>query len=263
VASPSNFGHYGEKPMHPELLDDLAVRFADGGWSVKALVRELALSATYRQSSGGPGSTPAQNKVGAGGTAPSHTDPENMLLSRMNRRRLTIEQWRDAVLFVSGEMDPVGGKSLELDDPANHRRTVYGRVSRLKLNDMMMQFDYPDANVHAEHRSTTTTATQKLFMLNSPFALSQAKALATRLTSDAKEGDGSRVARAYRLLFSREPLREETKLAVEFLKKPVATEMSRWEQLAQMLLASNEFLYVDLARASRPHRSASRRTEPE
>ena len=203
VATPSNFGHSGQRPTHPELLDDLAVRFMNNGWSVKSLAREIVLSATYRQSSR---AEPRNASL----------DPSNQLLWRMNRRRLTIEQWRDAILFSSGELEPGDGKSLELDDPANHHRTVYARVSRLKLNDLLMQFDYPDANVHAEKRSVTTTALQKLFVLNSRFILERTKALADRLTANPKEPDQTRVTRAYRLLFGREPSREELKLSLGF-----------------------------------------------
>jgi len=151
----------------------------------------------------------------------------------------------DSVLFVSGELAYEGGKSLELDDLADHRRTLYARVSRLKLNDLLMQFDYPDANVHAEKRSVTTTASQKLFMLNSPFMLSQARALAARLRANPAESDKARVHHAYRLLFGREPEVTEVKMALEFLRKPGAPGMTRWEQYAQLLLASNEMLYVD------------------
>ena len=156
-----------------------------------------------------------------------------------------IEQWRDALLFASGELESAGGKSLELDDPMNRRRTVYARISRLKLNDLLMQFDYPDANVHAEKRSVTSTAIQKLFMLNSPFVLERAKVLAARLTANPEEPDRTRVAQAYRLLFGREPSREELTLALDFLAKPARGEMSRWEQYAQILLGSNEMMYVD------------------
>ena len=120
---------------------------------------------------------------------------------------MTVEQWRDASLFLSGELkwEP-GAKSRELSDPANHLRTVYARISRLKLNDLLMQFDYPDANVHAEKRSVTTTPTQKLFMLNSPFVLERAKALAARIV----EGDACCRGRGgaqmrISLLFGREP----------------------------------------------------------
>ena len=232
VPTPSNFGHSGMLPSHPELLDELAVRFMDGGWSIKSLVGQIVLSSTYRQNSQSDHSRVA-------------TDPANALYWRMNRRRLTVEQWRDAVLFVCGELDPEGGKSMELDDPKNLRRTVYARVSRLKLNDLLTQFDYPDANVHSEKRAVTTTALQKLFVLNSPFILQRSRALAARLTSDPNESDVSRVGRAYRLLFGREPEKDAIDLALGFLKKPTTAQMSRWEEYAQMLLVCDEMLYVD------------------
>jgi hypothetical protein len=118
-------------------------------------------------------------------------------------------------------------------------------VSRLKLNDLLMQFDYPDANVHAEKRAVTTTPMQKLFMLNSAFMQERAKALAARLSANAKESGKSRIERAYRLLFGREPEKPEVKVALDFLRKPSTAEMSRWEQYTQALLTSNEMLYVD------------------
>jgi hypothetical protein len=108
-----------------------------------------------------------------------------------------------------------------------------------------MQFDYPDANVHAEKRSVTTTAIQKLFVLNSDFMRERARALAARLNSDAGEADERRVVQAYRRLFGRKPMPEESSLAREFLGRPSKGEASRWEQYAQMLLASNEMAYVD------------------
>jgi hypothetical protein len=259
VATPSNFGHSGTLPTHPELLDDLAVRFMARGWSIKSLVREMVLSSTYRQTSAAADVRRPTSKTGvryppSSEIEPSFldsaavmqpADPANELLWRMNRRRLTVEQWRDAVLFVSGNLMWSAGKSMDLNDPTNHLRTVYGRVSRLKLNDLLMQFDYPDANVHAEKRSITTTATQKLFVLNSPFMLSQAQALAARLTADPKETDPARVRRAYQLVFSREPEKSDLDAALKFLAKPDTGELSRWQQYAQILLASNEMLYVD------------------
>ena len=173
----------------------------------------------------------------------------NELLARMSRRRLTVEQWRDGVLCVCGELKDGGGKSMELDDPANFRRTLYARVSRLKLNDFFVQFDYPDANVHAEKRSVTSTPAQKLFMLNSPFMLGRAKAFAARLHKEAPADDAARVDRAYRLLFARPPEREELAIGLAFLEKatPVSDSAAptRWEQYAQALLASNEAMYLD------------------
>lgn len=232
VSTPSNFGHRGSKPSHPELLDDLAVRFIEQGWSVKSLVREIVLSSTYRQST-------------ATDVHKARIDAANTLLWHMNRRRMTVEQWRDSVLFVSGELRWDGTGSADLDDEANLRRTVCARISRLRLNDMLAQFDYPDANVHSERRSVTTTPIQKLFMLNSPFMLARAKALAARLTAKPQEDDSVCVQNGYRLLFSRSPDSAELQLALAFLRKPASGGMSRWEQYAQILLASNEMLYVD------------------
>jgi hypothetical protein len=229
--SPSNFGHTGEPPTNPELLDFLALRFTQQDWSVKTLVREMVLSATYRQDS----------RAHRENTA---IDASNSSLWRMNRRRLSVEQWRDSLLYVTGELDLTSGKSLELDDPKNFRRTVHARVSRLQLNSTLMQFDYPDANVHAEKRASTTTAMQKLIALNSPFVIARARALAAGALFDFDD-DEARVERLYELLFARAPERTEMKLALEFVRKPDAPGMTRWEQYAQMLLASNEMLYVD------------------
>jgi hypothetical protein len=233
VPSPSNFGHSGQLPSNPELLDDVAVRFMQDGWSVKSLVREIVLSSTYKQSS----------TISAESKEALRIDPENLMLWRMNRKRLSVEEWRDSVLFTSNELSDKGGKSLELDNPENFRRTVYGRVSRLKLNDTLMQFDYPDANVHAEKRAVTTTPIQKLFMLNSPFVLARATALANRLKDCG--GCEERVDRAYRMLFGRQPEAWELQAAKEYMSKPAHSGMSRLEEFAQVLFDSNEFLYVD------------------
>ena len=235
VATPSNFGANGLRPTHPGLLDDLAVRFVDHGWSVKGLLREMALSATYRQSSR---RDPARQAL----------DPDNQQLWRMPRRRLPVEMWRDSMLAVTGELDggTQGGRSVDLDAPENHRRTVYGRISRLKLSEVLLQFDYPDANVHAEKRSVTTTAMQKLFVLNSPFLLSRARGLAASLAATAEPGEENRVRmnRAYERLYSRPATAEEIALGQAFLETAPAGSAG-WEQYAQMLLAANEMMYVD------------------
>jgi uncharacterized protein DUF1549/uncharacterized protein DUF1553 len=274
VRTPSNFGLNGERPTHPELLDELAARFMQRGWSIKSLVREMVLSSTYRQGSGvggrgsgageegsgfrvqGSGADGRRQKAEGSGAAgspnpqsavrnPQLIDPENRLLWRMNRRRLSVEQWRDGLLSASGTLQPGGGPSMEVSDPANLRRTVYARVSRLKLNDILMHFDYPDANVHAEERSVTTTPGQKLFLLNSPLMLEQSRALAARLTATPAETDAARVRRAYLLLYSRPPTAEETRLGVAFLQQPEAEGMPRWERYAQVLLIANEMFYLD------------------
>ena len=144
VGTPSNFGALGERPSHPELLDWLARRFIASGWSLKALHREIMLSSTYRQSS----------RLDSSGYA---KDPENVLLWRMNRRRLDVEAWRDAILAVAGRLDSkIGGPSLSLDAPANERRTLYAAISRHDLSSMLRLFDFPDPNITSGGRVETT-----------------------------------------------------------------------------------------------------------
>jgi hypothetical protein len=228
VSTPSNFGNLGEPPTHPELLDDLAVRFMQAGWSLKWLHREIVLSATYQQSSLASEATLA-------------ADPGNLLLGRMNRRRLSIEMWRDAVLAAADSLDlQVGGKSLDVQNPQELRRSIYSKVSRLELDPLLQLFDFPDPNVHAAKRSETTTPLQKLFVLNSPFMLKQSQRLAARL-EQSLDNNQHAVNTAYELLYARQPTEEELALAGEFL----AGDPSRWETYAQILLAANEMLYVD------------------
>ncbi len=232
VGTPGNFGKLGQLPTHPALLDDLAVRFMENGWSIKWLVRELVTSATYRQSS-------------LDGKEFAEIDPDNQFLWRMNRRRMTLEQFRDGVLAVSGQLDPKGGLSLELSDEKNLKRTVYSHVSRRELNKTMALFDYPDANVHAAQRFVSMTATQKLFVMNSPFIMSQAGALARNVAINGSDkSDAARIGHAFELLYSRKPTKIETDLGLSFLKGG-GDSVSRWEQYAHALLAGNEMMYVD------------------
>ena len=235
VATPSNFGALGDRPSHPELLDTLSVNFMEAGWSLKWLHRQIMLSATYQQSS----TYDEQN---------FDSDPENRLLWRMNRRRLEVEAWRDALLAVSGNLDvTTGGPTENLSDMKNNRRTVYGAISRHDLNGLLRLFDFPDANVTSATRTTTTVPQQQLFVLNSDFFVRQAKNLAGRLQTEAGGDLKSKIAYAYQLLFSREPDEQEVELAQVFLQQPNEgnAKLSRLEQYAQALLASNEFLYID------------------
>jgi hypothetical protein len=232
VSTPSNFGQVGAKPSHPALLDDLAVRFVENGWSTKQLIREIVLSSTYRQSS----DETANNKA---------IDPDNTNFWRMNRRRLSIEQWRDSILAAGDSLDRTGGKSLELTDKKNVRRTVYGRISRKKLNEMLMQFDYPDANVHAAKRSATTTAVQKLFVMNNQFMVEQAKRLAKRVAGDSTDASTEQIHAIYGILYNRKPSTTELEIALGFLELPAESQLTRWEQYSHALLAANEMNYVD------------------
>jgi hypothetical protein len=236
VGTPSNFGQLGERPTHPELLDDLAARFVANGWSLKWLHREIMLSATYQQSS----TLSARLR---------ESDPDNRLLGRMSRQRLEIEEYRDALLGVSGQLDPsFGGPTVDLSAGGNRRRTVYCKVSRHELNGVLRLFDFPDANITSERRTETTVPQQQLFVLNSPFVIGQAKALAARVAAEERD-DPSRVRRAYLLAYGRPATEAELALALHYLngKDDPAEKnaLTRWERYAQALLAANEFLYID------------------
>lgn len=232
VETPSNFGQSGERPSHPELLDDLAARFIESGWSLKQLHREIVLSATYRQSSRVEGPLAAQ-------------DSENRWLSRMNRRRLNVEAWRDAMLSATGELDRTsGGPSLELTAADNRRRTIYATIHRREMSTMLLMHDFPDPTSHSEQRRSTTTALQGLYALNGPLLLDRAEAFVKRL--EEIPGDATRIQLAYQLLFARDPSPRELEIGMEYVRHP-ETELQHaaWAQYAHVLLASNEFLYVN------------------
>ena len=230
VDTTSDFGIQGTRPSHPELLDDLAARFVANGWSLKWLHREIVLSATYRQSS-------------AHDVRKQAVDPDNRWLWRANRRRLEIEAWRDALLATAGNLDATqGGPALELNNLANRRRTLYGVVKRRELNDLLRLNDFPDPTIHCAGRIPTTTPLQQLYTLNSPFSQQQSAALARRLEREAASTEG-RVQRAYRLLYGRDATEKQVRFAIEFLGE--TPDAAAWRQYAQVLLGSNEFLFVD------------------
>ncbi len=239
VRTASNFGNLGERPAHPELLDHLASRFIAEGWSIKKLHRTIVLSAAYQQAST---IEPRGQEI----------DPENRLLWRQGRHRLEVESWRDSMLAVSGKLDPtIGGPSQDLFAADNKRRTLYGKVSRHELNSLLRLFDFPDPNLTTGERTVTTVPLQQLFVLNSDFMVNNARALATRLTADPKQDDATRVRHAFLLLYGRAATDRELQLGLTFLRGPAApagtpqVALSRWERYAQVLLAANEFLYVD------------------
>jgi hypothetical protein len=232
VATPSDFGTRGEPPTHPELLDWLAATLMDDGWSTKQIIRRIVLSRTYRQSS-------AASEAGLA------ADPENTLLWRMNRRRLDLEACRDSLLAAAGRLDlSMGGPSVKLTEaPFPPRRAVYGFVERQNLPGFFRTFDFANPNVHAPSRPQTASPQQALFMLNSPFALEQAHALALRSADGGT--DLARLERIYRFALGRGPTLEEAAGAYEFLSASDSPEDAQWDQLAQVLLMCNEFMFVD------------------
>ncbi len=205
VSTPSNFGALGARPTHPQLLDYLADQFVRDGWSIKCLHRDIMVSAAYQRAST---SNPANQAI----------DPENQWLWRVARRRLTVESLRDAVLMVTGNLDPtLGGPSVDVDDIANTRRTVYAKVSRLDLSKLLRLFDFPDPGLTAERRNNTTLPQQSLFLMNSPFILDRALPLAARFASEP--GPAAQVRRAYGIAFARAPTDAEMALITHFLRR--------------------------------------------
>jgi mono/diheme cytochrome c family protein/cytochrome c553 len=227
VGTPGNFGRLGEKPSHPELLDYLAARLVEQRWSLKALHKEIMLSAAYGLSA----QTSAANEA---------VDADNKLYWRANRRRLEVEPLRDTLLFASGELDETSrGEAKALTDAENKRRTVYGFVSRRSLDRTLGLFDFPNPMTTSDRRIPTATPLQQLFFLNSTFVQDRARALAARLAPAGS--DRARIRAAYRLLFQRAPDVEELRLGLQYL----ASSKDAWPRYAQALLGSNELLFVE------------------
>jgi hypothetical protein len=240
VRTPSNFGTLGTPPTHPELLDYLATRFVASGWSVKALHRLILTSAAYRQSS----------KVRREGL---RLDPNNLLLGRMNRRRLEAEALRDSLLAVCGCLDTrSGGPSAA--DARSRRRMLYLHVSRSDRSGFGAIFDGADASIQVEKRTVSTVAPQALFLMNSPLVAEKVGLLVQRPEVAGRDEPAERIQALYRLLFGRPASAEEVAVGRLFVEamtdkpdpgKSGGARLGPWEAYAQALLLSNEFLFVD------------------
>ena len=229
VRTPSNLGQTGDRPSHPQLLDYLALRFVEKGWSIKAMHREIMLSSTYALSSR---FSEANYKV----------DPESRLLWRYRPRRLDAEALRDSILQVAGKLDLEAGEAaFRLDDESNLRRTVYGFISRRHLDTMLALFDFPNPNSSSPKRILTNTPLQGLFFLNSELVVRMARALSQRLQEEAGGKSQARISRAYHLLFGRPPTSKEMQIGLGFVEH----EGDAWPRYTQTLLSSNEFLYIN------------------
>jgi len=240
VRTPDDFGTRGRPPTHPELLDFLAETFRDDGWSLKSLHRRIMLSDAYR--------TAAVENAEA-----RQADPDDELLWRMPRRRLDMESMRDAMLAVSGELDPTpGGPPVDLEaTPIVPRRTVYGFVNRDILSPLSGTFDGANPAACTARRPDTTIPQQALFALNSNFIQDRAVAFAAAGLRAAPADETGRVSWMVRRAFSRSPSEAETAAAIEFVHKQAASlepglaAEIPWQRLAHVLLAANEFHFVD------------------
>ncbi|WP_425614645.1 PSD1 and planctomycete cytochrome C domain-containing protein [Anatilimnocola sp. NA78] len=253
VATTDNFGFSGELPSHPELLDDLTVRFVANGWSLNKLVRELVLSRAYRQAS-------------TYDAAAFRIDPDNRLLWRASKRRLSAEAIRDAMLSAAGELDPkrpigslvgkeIGDRPISLigldtklpgDLDGSRHRSVYLPILRDRLPDVLDLFDFAEPSLVTGDREITNVPVQALYLMNSPFVLARAAGLAKRLQKEGPEAE-ERVDRAYLLCYGRAPSAAERKLATEFLSQEsaAADEQKLLTAYCQALLAAAEFRNVD------------------
>lgn len=262
VATPSDFGTRGDLPSHPELLDWLTYRFIQQGWSTKWLIKEIILSRTFAQSSQG-------NPVAI------QTDPENRLLWRMNRRRLDWETLRDNLLLAAGDLDlSLGGAAVELNSPPfTRRRTVYGFIDRQNLPGPFRTFDFANPDTHVPKRPYTVVPQQALFLMNSPFAMEQAIHLESQIEKGKPMSDQEKIGAMFRQVHGRQPEPAELELALEFIKThmagleaesqkisspetliwnsvddfggPQGEPLTRWQQLAHILLMTNEFMFID------------------
>ncbi|MEM7305932.1 MAG: PSD1 and planctomycete cytochrome C domain-containing protein [Planctomycetota bacterium] len=252
VRSPEDFGSTGIAPTHPELLDQLALRFVDSGWSVKTLVRELMLSRVYRLD------TKHDERD-------FRKDPENELCWRANPRRLDGEALRDAMLQASGELDldrprastvARGGQltlgrlalnALDLDAPATHR-SVYLPIVRDYVPRSLDVFDFAEPTSVVGQRDATSTANQALYLMNSEFVIDQADAMARRLMDEAR-GRRARVERAFVLAYGRPAESGEIQRGLTFLREfereGDPSERHALSALCQALFASAEFRFLD------------------
>jgi len=233
VSTPSDFGMRSQPPSHPQLLDYLAWNFMEHGWSLKWLHRQIVLSAAYAQVS--------DDRADC-----QRADPENILLWKMNRRRLDLETMRDALLTVSGRLDPqLGGPPIRgAFEPAATRRTVYGYIDRLNLPGLMRTFDFPSPDSSASQRSQTTVPQQALFFMNHPLVQECAKQLLNRAEISAAPDRPAKVRAMFRCLLGRDPDADELGWSETFLGTAPRAD-KEWFEYAQALLVSNEFMFVD------------------
>jgi hypothetical protein len=212
VRTPSDFGVRGDTPTHPELLDYLAVKFVQSGWSLKKLHRLIMNSAAYRQAS-------ADNE------AARQVDPENQLLWRMNRRRLEIESVRDSMLAAAGRLDPAAAGDVPFSltaQPSVPRRSVYGFIERGRVPSILSAFDFASPDQHAPMRFVTTVPQQALFFLNSPFVAEQARHLVARPEVAAAGTSAGKIQQLYRFLFGRAPAPRELDAGLGFVSQGAA-----------------------------------------
>lgn len=231
VETPSDFGQRCPEPTQSDVLDLLASELIDHQWSIKRLQRLIVLSATYRQVSD-------HREDGF------QADAGNTLYWRANRQRLEFEPLRDSMLFAADELDlAMNGKSVHLTKrPFQKRRGVYGYVDRQDLPNLFRAFDFASPDQSAAKRTRTTVPQQMLFMMNSPFVIERAFQIASRIPADLPPA--KKVEELYKVVFARRPSEQEQKISLNFVLHQKGNDQ-RFRNLAQLLLLTNEFTFVD------------------
>jgi hypothetical protein len=266
VPSVDNFGVLGEPPTHPELLDHLALDFVRDGWSIKRTIRKIVLSSTYQMASTSPatGSPAAMNDA-------AQVDPQNLLLSHANIKRLESEAIRDAILKVSGRLDATQfGPSVPVNltefmqgrgrpntsgplDGAG-RRSIYLSVRRNFLSPLMLAFDTPIPFSTVGRRNVSNVPAQALILMNDPFVVAQAELWARKTLATKDLTPPERIARMYAEAFARPPTPTESAAALAFLSEQAAayslpsnqatSDVRVWTDLAHVLFNVKEFVFV-------------------
>ena len=256
VKSVDNFGAIGDKPSHPELLDYLARRFIDSGWSVKSMIREIVLSDTFRQSS-------STNHDG------SDLDPENILLHHFPARRLEAEVIRDSILAVSGHIDlTMYGPSIDphrAEEVENRRlfsgpldgggrRSLYLKVTRMGPSQLLALFNLPDPGMTLGRRDSTNVPAQALGMLNHPFVHQQAERHAEKLLQTTDASFDEYVSKLFKTLFGRPPTKSEMSRCQDLFAEfgiiygvPAdqrLRDVAVWKEFIHALYNLKEFIYV-------------------
>ena len=253
VRSADNFGSTGDLPSHPELLDYLAVKFMEDGWNLKRLVKEMVMSQTYRMSSKAPAPT---------------ADPDNHLLSRMNRKRLDAECIRDAMLTAAGTLEQEFGgpnigdaKAIDANDSKTQnleygyqfndsRRSVYTAAFRNVRHPLFEVFDFADINQPIAQRTTSTVATQALLLMNSPKIIEQARAAADFILKTPGDVEAC-IQAAFLRSLQRQPTTSERTQILDYLQTSqsgnATAEETRdlWARFIQTLWATPEFRFLE------------------
>jgi hypothetical protein len=255
VRTPDNFGVTGEKPSHPELLDHLAFKLMDEGWSLKKLVSYIVSSHAYAMSSRDEGEGKAN-------------DPENRLLWRQNRKRMDADALRDTMLAAAGTLDLTfmgpnigNAKAVDGNDGAaakleydyvytDTRRSVYTPAFRNKRLELFEAFDFGNNNQPLAKRNTSTVAPQALYFMNHEFVMDQARAAAKRLLAMEFRAEDMRLNKAFLMTLGRNPTAQEARLAGDFVavsesETEVGVKEEHWALLFQSLFASVDFRHVE------------------